>query len=76
MQRSFDWWYDHSMDRHVEKFDTFEASERAQRRYYRSLSPDERLALLFEIIASHLESTGEADQGLARVHRVVERPRR
>jgi hypothetical protein len=57
----------------VARYDSFEDSERAERRYYATLSPNERLALSFEIIADYLESTGEADEGLARVCRVVER---
>ena len=56
----------------VAKFDSFEASERAQRVYYRSLTGDQRLDLLLELVKQYREALGEADERLARVHRVTE----
>lgn len=61
--------------KHVAKFSSFEESDRADRQYYESLSPQERLDLLLELVARHVESLGEAGKGFARVHRVIELPR-
>jgi hypothetical protein len=61
--------------KHAMKFDSFEESERAERAYYRSLSPQDRLNILLEIVARHEDARGEAGQGLARVCRVAELPR-
>jgi hypothetical protein len=60
----------------VAKFRTFEGAEAATRDYYRRLSPEERLATLFQLRAmAHKEK--EAPSGrLARVFRIVELPRR
>ena len=61
--------------RQVAKFDSHEQSERAERAFMRSLSPQERLDLLLTLIAREVGSD-EAEQGFARVHRVIELPRR
>lgn len=50
-------------------------SDQADRAFYRSLSPQERLDLLLTLIARHAEPTGEAVEGFARVYRIVELPR-
>ena len=43
----------------------------ADRAYYRSLQPEARLEILLELIASVTEALPEAQQGLARVHRIA-----
>jgi hypothetical protein len=60
------------VEREVRKFSSFAESDAADRLYYRSLTPEARVDILLEIIASHLESQGEAAEGFARVHRIIE----
>lgn len=55
----------------VAVYRSFEEAEAAERAYYLSLTPQERLDILLELIAREAEATGEAEQRLARVHRVV-----
>jgi hypothetical protein len=65
--------YNGGMERVVHKYASFAESEKAERRYYRNLSPRERMDIFFELLARHREECGEAAQGLARVYRVIER---
>ena len=60
------------MDKTVRVFDNQSDADRADREYYASLTPDERLTILLDLIATHRESLGETAQGFERVHRVVE----
>ena len=53
-------------------FHSHAEAEAADRAYYASLRPEERLNLLLEIIAQYRESLGEAAERFERVHRVVE----
>ena len=57
------------MEKVVRKFRTFEDAERADREYYASLTPDERMAILLELVQ---REHGDASKGLERVYRVVE----
>jgi hypothetical protein len=59
------------MDRVVRRFSSFEEAEAAERTYYRSLTPNERIAILLELIASVTEALPEAEQRLERVCRVT-----
>jgi hypothetical protein len=56
----------------IKQFDSLAASDEADREYYRSLTPEERLEILFELIAREAEARGEAEQRLARVYRITE----
>jgi len=60
------------MKRFIGVFNSHEEADRAERAYYASLTPQERLEILLELIAAHRESLGEAAQGFERVHRVIE----
>jgi hypothetical protein len=60
------------MERVLRKFEQFDDAEEADRQFYASLSPQERLEMLLEIIAQAQESTGETTKGLERVYRVIE----
>ena len=60
------------MTRPVHKFDGFAEADAANREYYASLTPEERLSLVFEISRRHCEANGQSDEGLARVFRVVD----
>ncbi len=50
-------------------FNSFAESEKADRAYYRSLSPSQRLELLLELIQQW--DSGETAKGFERVYRVV-----
>ena len=58
--------------RELRVFSGFDAAKRADDEYYASLTPQERLDILLDIIAAYRESTGEASERLERVYRVVE----
>lgn len=64
------------MERIVRKFDSPQQADKADRAYYRQLSPNERVAILLELIARHRQGLDETEQRLARVYRVVEFNRR
>lgn len=55
----------------IQIFQSFAEAEDAERRYYASLTPQERLDLQLEIIARHREALGQTDERLERVCRVV-----
>jgi hypothetical protein len=55
----------------VRVFSGFDAAERADDEYYASLTPQQRLDILLDMIAAYRESTGEASEGFERVYRVV-----
>ena len=57
-------------------FSSFREAEEADRAFYASLSPQERLEMLLDLVARQRESMGEAAQRLERVYRVVELSRR
>ena len=56
----------------VRTFSSFREAEEADAAFYASLTPEERLDLLLEIIARHRESIGETAERFERVYRVVE----
>ena len=56
-----------AMEKVLRKFSSFAESDRADRAYYRQLSPHERLDILLELVARYREEFGEAAQGFARV---------
>jgi hypothetical protein len=60
------------MDRVIRQFDSFQAADEAEDRYYADLTPAERLDLLLELIARENEAYGEAAERFARVHRVTQ----
>jgi hypothetical protein len=64
------------MNKTVVKFNSFADAQRADRRYYLSLTPQQRLDILLELVARHRDTHDNAAEGLARVCRVVKRPRR
>lgn len=59
------------MDKVVKMFDSFEEADRADVEYYASLTPQQRVDLLLDIVAAYRESLGEAGQRFERVYRVV-----
>ena len=70
----------HCMEKVFQKFTSHADAERANRAYYRQLSPTERLDILLELVAryreDYCEKHGEASEGFERVYRIVQRKRR
>ena len=60
------------MERVVAKFRTHREAEEATLAYYRSLSPEERLEMLFQLRAAHHKDDDASSQGLARVYRIAQ----
>ena len=60
----------------VAKFDNFEEADRAEKAYYLSLTPEQRLRLLGELCSLLQGSRDEPPPRLARVYRIIELPRR
>jgi hypothetical protein len=60
------------VERRVLILDGFKAADRADAADYRSMTPQQRLDLLLEVIERHRESLGEAAARFERVHRIVE----
>jgi hypothetical protein len=65
-------WYNQPVDRVVQVFTSFADAERADEDYYASLTPDERVDVLLELIESYRNSLGPAADRFERVHRVAE----
>jgi len=60
------------MQRDVSVFASFREAEEADRQFYASLTPQQRLDILLDLMAAHRESLDEAPQRFERVYRVVE----
>jgi hypothetical protein len=56
----------------VRVFSSFQEAEEADKAFYASLSPQERVDLVLEMVARHRESMGEAGKRFERVYRVIE----
>jgi hypothetical protein len=54
------------------KFQTFREADAATREYYRRLSPEERLEILFQLRAMVHKESDAASRGLARVYRIAQ----
>lgn len=57
------------MEPAVRKFATFAEAEEADRAYYRSLTPNERLSIMIDLI--YPEGSDAASAGFERVYRIV-----
>ncbi len=55
----------------VQRFGSFAESDRATRRYYASLTPEQRLDILLDLIAVQRGDEDEAAQRLQRVYRIA-----
>ncbi len=60
----------------IQIFSSFREAADADRAFYASLTAQQSLDLLLDLIARYQESMGEAGQRLERVYRVVELARR
>jgi hypothetical protein len=63
--------YNSSVEPVVQRFDNHADSAAADREYYRNLTPNQRLAILFELIQRYREDHGCSER-LERVYRIVE----
>jgi hypothetical protein len=63
---------DDSRKPEVRVFSSFQEAEEADKAFYASLSPQERVDLVLEMVARHRESMGEAGKRFERVYRVIE----
>jgi len=59
------------MKKVVRKFNSHKEAYAADRQFYLSLTPEQRLDILFEIVATHEEGLDEAQKGFQRVYRIV-----
>lgn len=59
------------MEKTVRRFKSFAEAEQADRDYYRSLSPDERVALLLLLRDRFRPYSDELTEGFKRVYRIV-----
>jgi len=57
------------MEKVVRKYRSHRESEQADREYLRSLTPEQRVDLLLELVAQ--AQSHETEQGFARVYRIV-----
>lgn len=60
------------MDRVVQIFQSFEDADQADDQFYAELAPEDRLAMLLELIERQRSALGEAASRFERVHHVVE----
>ncbi len=63
------------MERVVQKFSSFEEADKADREYYRQLTPRQRVDMCLELSARLRKELGEDSERLARVYRIVKLPR-
>jgi hypothetical protein len=59
------------IERTVQKFSSHDEAERAEREYYNSLSPEQRVEVLLELMNRARDLTDPASQRIERVYRIV-----
>ena len=69
-------WYSRRVDSTVRRFDSFAEADDADTEYYALLRPEERLEILFDLIAMFRETHGEDSERLERVYRIDELSKR
>jgi hypothetical protein len=60
------------VDRVVQVFRSFDDADQADDQFYASLTPEERLDVLLELVERHRRALGEAGNRFERVFRIVE----
>ena len=60
------------MERVIQVFHDFDDAEDADDAYYASLTPQERIDILLDLVANYRESLGEAARRFERVYQVVD----
>ena len=61
-----------AMEKTIRVFDSFEEAEAADKEYYRSLSPAERVEILLILREQYSPYDDELTQGFERVYRIIE----
>ncbi|PYS42877.1 MAG: hypothetical protein DMG14_02580 [Acidobacteria bacterium] len=56
----------------IRRFDSLAEADEADHQYYASLTPEERLDILLELIDAYRSSYGEAAERFERVYRIDE----
>ena len=64
-------YYNTDVESHVKRFSSHEDSKKAEREYYRRLTPAQRLEILLELIDRHRKATGASSDRIERVYRIV-----
>jgi len=59
------------MEKVWKKYNSFEEADRAEDEYYSSLSPDQRVAILLELVARYGKLFGGTSAGFERIFRVA-----
>lgn len=59
------------MKRTVRKFSSFRERDRANRDYYLSLTPEQRIDILLELVERYRNEYDEAPEGFKRVCRII-----
>ena len=60
------------MDLTIRRFETLTEADSAEAEYYASLTPEERLNILLDLIAMYRSNQGEDSERFERVYRVDE----
>jgi hypothetical protein len=61
------------MEKTLQVFNSFAEAEEADKKYYRSLSPNERIALLLLLRDQYRPYPNELTEGFKRVYRIIKR---
>ena len=61
------------MKKTIEVFRSFAEAEKADKKYYRSLSPNQRIAFLLMLRDQYRPYPNELTEGFKRVYRVIKR---
>ena len=61
------------MQKSIQVFHSFAEAEKANKEYYRSLSPAKRVEILLELRAQRQDKPNEASEGFKRVYRIIKR---
>ena len=66
-------WYNETiLDKTVRVFNSFDEADQADIEYYASLTPQQRLDIMLDLVAAYRKSLGEAGERFERVCRVIE----
>lgn len=61
------------MEKTIQVFNSFEEAEKADREYYRSLTPAQRIEMLLILRDQYRPYSNELTEGFKRVYRVIKR---
>jgi hypothetical protein len=61
------------MEKIIRRYASYQEAEQADLEYYRNLTPDQRMNILFELTERHRQENDEPSEGFARVYRIVKR---